>query len=186
MIYDVAIQVVYFLVVIVCAITELRENKIYNVVTYPAILIGIGLNFLHEGVPGAKLSLLGSLVGFGVYLLFYMMKGMGPGDVKLNAAFGALKGYPFIVDLTIWSVVFGGVMAIFVAGWFAAKELFTGAAKEIRTLRKGNAPAPAEEPKEKARMPHIPFGVAMCMGAVVTFLCRKPVGNGSLTWINWQ
>lgn len=184
MIYDVAIQVVFFLVVIVCAITELRENRVYNVVTYPAILLGLGLNYLDASVPGAKLSLFGGLVGFGVYLLFYMMKGIGAGDVKLAAAFGTLKGFPFIGDVIVWTALFGGAMAIFVAGFFAAKELFTGAAREIRALRKAGSAPPANEEKEKQRMPHIPYGVAMCMGAVVTFLCRKPVGMDRYIWIN--
>lgn len=185
LIYNVAIQVVFFLVLIVCAVTEVRENKIYNVVTYPAILLGVGLNFLWRGVPGMQISLLGAGVGFAVYLIFYLMKGLGPGDVKLGAALGALKGFPFILDVIIWAAIFGFIMAIITTGVVAAVAVFKGAAREVRTLRapKGGGAGGGEAPKEPERkMPLIPYGAAICLGAAVTFICRPPVGN--ITWVN--
>lgn len=184
--YNVAIQVVFFLVLIVCAVTEVRENKIYNVVTYPAILMGLGLNYLWRGVPGMEIALMGAGVGFTVYLMFYLMKGLGPGDVKLGAALGALKGFPFILDVIIWAAIFGFVMAIFTMGGVAAVTLVRGARREIRSLRsKGSGDATAEEAPKEAdrRMPLIPYGTAICLGAAVTFICRLP--NVNMGWVNW-
>ena len=40
--------------------------------------------------PGS--ALLGTLAGAGVFLIFYLLGGMGGGDVKLMAGFGALLG----------------------------------------------------------------------------------------------
>ncbi|MEK7867128.1 MAG: A24 family peptidase [Planctomycetota bacterium] len=180
-IYDVSIQVIFFLVLIVCAVTEVRENKIYNVVTYPTILLGLGLNFLWKGVPGIQISLFGFGVGFGVYFLFWMMKGIWPGDVKLGAAIGALKGYPFILDVILWAAIFGFIMAIFTVGIVATVAIVKGAAKEIRTIRtrKGGGEDAAKEPEKG--MPRIPYGVAIALGAAVTFVCWLPKVN--ISWV---
>lgn len=185
LIYNVAIQVIFFLVLIVCAVTEVRENKIYNIVTYPAILLGLGLNFLRGGTAGAYFSLLGAGVGFTVYLLFYWMKGLGPGDVKLGAAIGAMKGTHFTVEMILWSACFGFIMAIFTIGIVGAVALFKGAAREVRTIRvrPAEGAASGETPKEPERkMPLIPYGAAICMGAAVTFVCELPRFN--IHWVN--
>lgn len=184
--YNVAIQVIFFLVLIVCAVTEVRENKIYNVVTYPTILLGLGLNYLWRGVPGLQLSALGAAVGFGVYFLFWLMKGIWPGDVKLGGAIGAMKGFPFILDVIIWAAIFGFIMAIFTVGIFGAVVLMKGAAKEIKTLRtqKGAAGGVEVGSKEPERgMPRIPYGVAIALGATVSFICWLPGVN--VKWVNW-
>lgn len=181
--YNVAIQVIFFLVLIVCAVTEVRENKIYNIVTYPAILLGLGLNFLRAGTVGAQFSLLGAGVGFMVYLLFYLMKGLGPGDVKLGAAIGAMKGTHFTIEMILWSAVFGFVMAIFALGIVGAVTLFKGAAREVRAMRVPQGAASGEAPKEPERkMPLIPYGAAICLGAAVTFVCELKEVN--VHWVN--
>ncbi len=184
LIYSVAIQVIFFLVLIVCAVTEVRENKIYNVVTYPAILLGLGLNFLRGGVPGVEFALLGAGVGFMVYLMFYLMKGLGPGDVKLGAAIGAMQGTHFTIEMIFWSAIFGFVMAIFTIGIVGAVALSRGAAREVRALRapKSDGATGGETLKEPERkMPLIPYGVAIALGAAVTFVCELPKVN--MHWV---
>ena len=45
-----------------------------------------------SGWPGVLTALAGTAVGFAVFLIFYLLGGMGGGDVKLMAGFGALLG----------------------------------------------------------------------------------------------
>ncbi len=180
--YDVAIQVIFFLMLIVCAVTEVRENKIYNVVTYPTILLGLGLNYLWRGVHGLEISALGAAVGFGVYLMFRWMGGMGAGDVKMAAAVGAMKGFPFILDTILWASIFGAILAVFTVGIFGAVTLAKGAAREIRARR-----APKDEGAGKAepssKLPPVPYGVAIALGGAVSFICWLPGVN--MKWVNW-
>ena len=62
----------------------------------------------------AWFSLIGTLAGFGVFLLFYLLGGMGGGDVKLMAGFGALLGgwkvlEAALVDGGVWWGVCGSL-----------------------------------------------------------------------------
>ncbi len=53
---------------------------------------GLVLQTAQHGWRGAGSALLGTLAGAGVFLIFYLLGGMGGGDVKLMAGFGALLG----------------------------------------------------------------------------------------------
>ena len=50
------------------------------------------LQTVQHGWRGAGSALLGTLAGASVFLIFYLLGGMGGGDVKLMAGFGALLG----------------------------------------------------------------------------------------------
>jgi prepilin peptidase CpaA len=103
----------------VAAITDSLETKIYNALTYPAVLWGgaIGLassvgSFLDaEIVWISRLSFGESLigaVGLGCLMLVpYQLSRSGAGDVKLAAALGSLIGF----EMGLWSLVIGYVLA---------------------------------------------------------------------------
>jgi prepilin peptidase CpaA len=56
-------------------------------------------------------------LGFAVFLIFYLLHGMGGGDVKLMAGFGSLLGPGAILCAAWIAAVVGGLMA---AGYTAA------------------------------------------------------------------
>ena len=76
----------------ICLVTDLRERKIFNVVTYPALAAGFILALAFGGVPGAELALFGAAVGALPALVAFLAGALGGGDVKLLAALGALVG----------------------------------------------------------------------------------------------
>jgi len=88
-----AINMVFLLVLLVCGITDVFRQRIYNLVTYPAIIMGITLNTVGSGWKGLRFSLIGFAVGFLLFLIFFLLGGLGGGDVKLMGAIGALQGY---------------------------------------------------------------------------------------------
>jgi prepilin peptidase CpaA len=77
---------------LVAAATDVWKFRVYNVLTLPLLFSGL----IYHAVWGAGLvdSLLGVLCGSGLLLVFYLMGGMGAGDVKLMAAVGAWLGMP--------------------------------------------------------------------------------------------
>ncbi len=85
-------------IALVCAITDLREGKIYNVVTYPSIAIGV----LYSVLLGDREVMIASLVGLTSAIVFFGLAAsrgwIGGGDVKLFAAIGAIGGFFFLFD----------------------------------------------------------------------------------------
>lgn len=86
--------VLLFIIFVISAYTDLAHHKVYNWVTIPGIIAGLLLNFAFQGFQGLGNSLLGLIIGGGLFLIFFLMGGMGGGDVKLMGAVGALGGYP--------------------------------------------------------------------------------------------
>jgi prepilin peptidase CpaA len=104
---------------LVAAVTDVWKFKVHNVLTLPLLLTGLVYNTALGGLTeagwtaGFLNSLLGILCGSGILLLFYLMGGMGGGDVKLMAALGAWLGVPFTFHVFIASSLVTGLYAIF-------------------------------------------------------------------------
>jgi prepilin peptidase CpaA len=103
---------------LIAAVTDVWKFKVHNVLTLPLLLSGL---VYHStiGVPpegswftGLLNSLLGVVCGSGILLLFYLMGGMGAGDVKLMAAVGAWLGVPFTFYVFVASSMAAALYAI--------------------------------------------------------------------------
>ncbi len=147
--------VVLFAVVIY---TDWRWLRIFNAVTYPAMLIGLVLGAL-EGIPGGLftgglLDHAGALVlAFALSFPFYQAGGLKAGDAKLLMAIGALRGVSFLLVAAVYGALIGGVLAV---GFI---------------LRRRLAHPPAADP-ESASMSRlmkatIPYGVALGAGGIL-------------------
>lgn len=113
-------------VAVVAAITDVRERRIPNRITYPAMLAGLLLQLLAYGWRGIFFSIEGGLLFGGVFLLFYVVRAMGAGDVKLATALGCVIGPGASLRVLFATALAGGLMAILVM-------VFTG--RVLRTLR---------------------------------------------------
>src|SRR5262249_39667660 len=65
-----------------------------------------------DGWAGLSDSALGVLLGFGVLLVFYLMGGMGAGDVKLMAGVGAWLGAGLTLAVFLASALAAGIYAV--------------------------------------------------------------------------
>jgi prepilin peptidase CpaA len=97
---------------LVAAVTDVWKFKVHNLLTLPLMFSGLLYHASIEGLAGVGTSLLGTLFGFGVLFIFYLMGGMGGGDVKLLAAIGAWLGMPLTFVLFLASALAAGVYAI--------------------------------------------------------------------------
>lgn len=109
-------SVILLLVTAVCAVTDAYWGKVYNVVTYPTALIGLGLSF-YLAPPTPTMSLLGLLAGLLFFGFLRQLTGMGAGDVKLLAALGALKGLPFLLFGSFYILCAAAVIALILIVW---------------------------------------------------------------------
>jgi prepilin peptidase CpaA len=113
-------------VAVTAAITDIRDRRIPNRLTYPAMLAGLALQFAVHGWRGLLLGLGGGLLFGGVFLLFYLVRAMGAGDVKLAAALGCIIGPAGSMQVMFATAVAGAALAILVM-------VFTG--RVLTTLR---------------------------------------------------
>ena len=90
---------------------DLTRRRISNWTSGGAVIAGLILHLAQKGWTGAMHSLFGSVIGFAVFLIFYLLGGMGGGDVKLMAGFGALLGDAQIMPAALWAAISGGLMA---------------------------------------------------------------------------
>lgn len=102
--------VVVFVAVMIAAIIDVWKFKIANILTFPLLLSGLLYHSCMGGASQLAASLLGALLGFAILILFYLLGGMGVGDVKLAAALGAWLGMPSILYLLLASALAAGAM----------------------------------------------------------------------------
>src|SRR5262249_48436140 len=100
---------------------------------------------------GSLYALGGAAAGFGVFLVFYLLGGMGGGDVKLMAGFGALLGASGILWAALWTAGVGGILAV-LALMFKSALRWLGKAKRVEEKQNG-------EEKES-----IPYAPAIALG----------------------
>ena len=99
---------------------DLRRRQIANWIPCSAFAAGVVLQSVRHGLHGTGAALLGMLVGASVFLIFYLLGGMGGGDVKLMAGFGALLGAKQLLRAALWTAGCGGLMAL---GVIAARAI---------------------------------------------------------------
>ncbi|MFO7607004.1 MAG: A24 family peptidase [Desulfurivibrionaceae bacterium] len=99
----------FFLVI--CA-TDTFQSRIPNLATLSLVLVGFGYHLWSGGMPGGATALTGMLTGLALLLPFYLLGGMGGGDVKALAALGTLMGPADIFQVFLLTGLIGGGMAV--------------------------------------------------------------------------
>ena len=155
-------------VLIISAITDLKYQKIPNMVTLPAALTGLVYHIVVSGFEGFLFSVTGFAVGFFLLLFPYLMNGMGAGDVKLMGVVGSFIGplhalYAFIIVAFI-----GGIYAVLLiihkrscfSGFFNDQFDFLKNAILNRKYMQVSGSKFHDRPK-------LCYGVAICSGTVL-------------------
>ena len=99
------------------AMVDVREGRIPNRLTYPAAIAGLLLQGLLHGWKGLLLSLVGGVLFGGVFMLFYIIRAVGAGDVKLATALCCILGFPNFFTAMFATAVAGGVLAVVFMMW---------------------------------------------------------------------
>jgi prepilin peptidase CpaA len=95
-----------------CAVIDTRHHRIPNAITLPMICLAIAFYSAAAGWEGFFFSLKGCGLGFALFLIPYLLGGMGAGDVKLMIAVGAVIGINGILQAVLYIAVSGGVFAL--------------------------------------------------------------------------
>jgi len=99
---------------ILSAGTDIRYKRIPNLFTYPAMLVALSYHFLSGGAAGLLFGASGLAVGTGLWIVPFLMGGMGAGDAKLMGAVGCILGPKGVLAASVLTALFGGVYAVFI------------------------------------------------------------------------
>ena len=92
-------------------VEDLGWRRVSNWIPATAAVSGMLLHFRSAGWKGLASAALGLAAGFCVFLVFYVLGGMGGGDVKLMAGFGAIVGIERLLPAAFWAAAIGGLIA---------------------------------------------------------------------------
>jgi prepilin peptidase CpaA len=99
-------------VLIVALVTDVRFGIIPNYLTGSVMLIGLTYHGIMGGLNGFLFGALGLVVGIGLFIIPYIMGGMGAGDAKLMGAVGAILGAKEVFVAGVYTVFLGGLYAV--------------------------------------------------------------------------
>ena len=112
MIMDIFLEIPLIVGMSIAALWDLKIQKIPNLITYPMMLIGLGFHGVTSGLNGLGFSAVGLIVGISIFIIPYLLGGMGAGDAKLMGGAGAILGSTGVTIAAVISVLFGFVYAI--------------------------------------------------------------------------
>ncbi len=168
-------QIALLVIVTVAGIIDWKTKKIFNVVTFPAAVLGVGLNFMTGGWQAALMAVAGWLLACAIMIVpdHVIMKRpkMYFGDAKLMAAIGAFQGPGgMLITYFFFSLIYGLITTIKV-GPLLFKVLAAGAktpgANVEEDIIKYN----------QAKQSKIPLGPSIALGTYLSIFLREPTLN---------
>lgn len=85
-------MIIVFSAALIAAGTDLWKFRVYNALTFPLVIAGLGYHAFVPGGMGFGYSAMGMAFGFSVLIVPHLLGLMGAGDVKLLAGIGAWLG----------------------------------------------------------------------------------------------
>src|SRR5271167_1494029 len=94
-------------VAIAAAVMDVQQHRIPNWLTYPAMLAGVLLRSYYFGWNGLLTGTAGCLLAGAIVFLFFIVRAMGAGDLKLLAALGSLVGPRYAITILLATAIAG-------------------------------------------------------------------------------
>ena len=138
--------------------TDTRYGLVFNKLTLPTTALGILGHGIFGSWDGLVFALAGAGIGLSLFLIPFLIGGMGAGDVKLLAALGALVGPQHVFATFLFSATLGGVTALVVlVRRYGLPFVSTSLLSDRGALL-------ARDPETGTRMTAFPFGSAIFFG----------------------
>jgi prepilin peptidase CpaA len=158
-------QIALLGIVGVGAAIDVRTRRIPNVLTFGGTIAALVYHVYLGGVAGLGQSAAGWALGIALFLPMFLLRGMGAGDVKLLGAAGAWLGPMGVLYGALYTVLAGGVLALFVGAWHG----YLGKAFQNLWVLFGFWRASGVQPVTGLTLadapgPRLPYGVAIFVG----------------------
>jgi prepilin peptidase CpaA len=156
---------------------DLLKHRIPNVLTAPAVATGLLLHTLTGGQEGMLLALTGTAAGLAALLPFYLLRGMGAGDVKLMAVVGSFLGPLGALHAAALTLVLGAVLGV---GVLVSRRIALMRAPAARLAWGLPEPATAQT---SIRTEKFPYAVAIAGGTVLFMWHQGQLANLAATLV---
>ena len=179
------------LVMLVALVSDIRERRIPNPLVLLALGAGVffnltgpqtaaynaGLFTLTPGALGISGAVLGALAGLALFMPLYVVHATGAGDVKLMAGIGSFTGAGAALNIVLFILLAGGVLAVVRMLWAGnSRRVMANVAMALGQMRPGSAGSFDIAAHSADRMP---YGVAMAAGLLAyggwIFSGRQPI-----------
>lgn len=154
---------------LVAAVTDFRERKVYNWLTYPMVVVGLLLHTIAFGLSGFLIGFLTALAVLVVGLLILPFRWFGGGDIKLLIAIGATLGPTALFEIFFYALLVGCGMGFGLAlfgGYF--RSLFRRLGRFIRSLAMSAVTMTnMTEDLETDQRSYLPFAIPIFIGAAL-------------------
>lgn len=167
------LKILFLLCVLVIAVAaDIRNNRIPNWLTLPAMITGVGLNMISAGADGLLFGMEGLLLGMAPFIALYIVGGMGAGDVKLMGAVGAILGPKMVIMAALYTAIAGGVYALAVIAFHprarATRKALIDTIKGFihYQMLRYNKPQTAEN------SPRLCYAVAIAIGTIAVVMLK--------------
>jgi prepilin peptidase CpaA len=139
------------------------------VLTFGAALAGVVVQGFFGGSNAALSAVGGWITGTLLFLPFFLLRGMGGGDVKLLAALGAWLGPRETLWVAAYSLIAGGLLGVIVA---VARGYLTTALRNIFAMLAywriaGIRPVP-HHTLDSSKSPRLAYAIPILAGTVIT------------------
>ncbi|RZB37646.1 MAG: prepilin peptidase CpaA [Desulfobacteraceae bacterium Eth-SRB2] len=131
------------------------------------MVVGLTYHSVANGWSGLIFSSMGLTIGIAIFLVSYLMGGMGAGDAKLMGAVGAMIGPKGVMIACLFTAVVGGIYALIVLlfNMQYLKGFITRSAITVKAFAftRNFIPIPADESEKK---PRLCYGIAIAIGTL--------------------
>lgn len=169
----VAMTVTLLVILAMAVRADQVEHRIPNSLTLTGLVLGLAGALMAEGAGGVLAAVGGALAGGAVLLPFYVLRGMGAGDVKLMGAAGAFLGPAPAMLAAALALIAGAVLALIVtAGRFVAPR-FRGAVPRLIDGPESSAGVTTLSAIARTRFP---YALAIGVGVTAVLWQRGAIG----------
>jgi prepilin peptidase CpaA len=149
-------------------VDDLARRRISNWIPLVALLSGFAVHGMETGWRGALSAAAGASTGGALFLFFYLLGGLGGGDIKLMAGLGSLLGASLVLEAALWTAGCGGVIAAAVIAFRAVRRFWN----QRRRAASGIGVEPSPE------LDSIPYAPAIAIGAWLSLISHAPSTPG--------
>jgi len=157
------------LLLVLATVFDLRQRRIPNAVTMPVMASAMIYFIYLNGLTGFMHSAGGLFLGLALLMPFYVIGGMGAGDVKLMGAIGSILGLQGVFIAFLCSAVAGGAYALFI---LCRNSAISQTAGRYGMMLRGYLATGQLTyiPPEPGKLPPLCYGLAISLGTILSVL----------------
>ena len=161
---------------LICVVTDIRSRKIYNWVTFPAMLAGFLVLIRLQGAEGALHSVEGFFIGLISLILMAVLQllistPMRLADVKLLCAVGMISGPQFALYALILTTIAGGILGIAFA---AQRGVLSHTVRNLKAALQVSVATQSTEGLQHmegaSKAGYMPYAPAIASGALLAWI----------------